>query len=208
VEPGWKAVHLDDTEAVPWNASEVTWRPVRQSLGAQIIGLGAYTAERVGQELIEAHTETQDGRGHQEIYVVLRGRASFTLNGSVLDAPAGTFVLVEAHVHRHATAVEPHTAVLALGGPPTFEPSSSEWIERARWHLRTDPELARRIIDDLRATHPHSPGIEIGEALLALGRDDRQTAERILTALLSREPALAEPLATDADLGPLVRSHD
>jgi hypothetical protein len=42
--------------------------PVRHALGAQIIGLGVYTADRVGQELIEAHTETHDGRGHQEIY--------------------------------------------------------------------------------------------------------------------------------------------
>lgn len=205
MEPRWKAVHLDQVEAVPWLGSELTWRPLRHALGARVIGIAAFTAERVGQELIEAHTETQDGRGHEEIYVVLRGRASFTLNNTALDAPEGTLVLVPADVHRHATAAEPETAVLALGGPPTFEPSASEWIERARPHIRSDPNLAGRIIDELRAVSPDSPGIAIGEALLAVGRKDRQTATRTLSALLAREPALADKLATDPDLGRLLR---
>jgi quercetin dioxygenase-like cupin family protein len=52
--------------------------------------------------------------------VVLRGRASFTLNGTPLDAPAGTFVLVPPGVHRHATAADAGTAVLALGAELTL----------------------------------------------------------------------------------------
>ena len=201
---GWKAVRLDDVEAVPWRGSELTWRPLRHALGAQIAGISAYTAEHDGQDVVEAHTERDDGRGHQEVYVVLRGSATFTLDGEPLDAPAGTVVLVEPHVHRHAIAREPHTAVLAFGGPTSFEPSADEWIERARPHIRTDPERAQRIVDDLRTQRPGSPGIGIADALLALGRDDRDTAKALLTEVIGRHPDLAEPLAADPDLGCLL----
>jgi mannose-6-phosphate isomerase-like protein (cupin superfamily) len=201
---GWKAVRLDDVEAVPWRGTELTWRPLRHALGARIAGIAAYTAERRGQEIVEAHTERDSGRGHEELYVVLRGRATFTLDGEALDAPAGTLVLVEPQVHRHAAAREPRTAVLAFGGPASFEPSASEWIERARPHIRTDPERARRIVDELRAERPDSAGIPIAEALLALGRDDRDAAAALLAELVGGRPELAEPLAADPDLGSLV----
>jgi hypothetical protein len=55
--PGRKAVHVDDVEAVPWLGTELTWRPVRQTLGAQIVGIAAFTAERAGQEIVEGHSE-------------------------------------------------------------------------------------------------------------------------------------------------------
>jgi quercetin dioxygenase-like cupin family protein len=199
---GWTAVRLDELEAIPWPGTELTWRPVRHPLGAQIVGMGAFTAERAGQEVVEAHRESEGGMGHQEIYVVLRGRATFTLDGEQLDAPAGTFVRVEPHVHRHAVAVEAGTAVLALGGMPVFEPSSSEWIERARPHIRSDPERARAIVDDLRAQRPASPGIPIADALLALGAGDRAAA---VAALGDVDPRYREALRADPDLGPLLR---
>src|SRR3954464_8467231 len=90
--PGWKALGIDAIEAVPWRGTELVWRPVRQALGTRIAGMGGYTADRPGQVVIEGHTESEDGMGHQEVYVVLRGRATFTLDGTELDAPAGTFV--------------------------------------------------------------------------------------------------------------------
>jgi hypothetical protein len=99
--------------------------------------------------------------------------------------------------------------VLALGGPATFEPSASEWIERARPYVRTDRERARRIVDELRAQKRGSPGVPIAEALLALGRGDREGARGTLQELLAREPGLRAPLAADPDLGPLLeRAQD
>jgi len=80
--PGWKVVALDDVEAVPWLGGELQWRPLRQALGTRIVGMAAYTATRAGQEVVEAHAESAGGRGHEEVYVVLRGRALFTLDGA------------------------------------------------------------------------------------------------------------------------------
>jgi hypothetical protein len=130
VAEGWTCLRLDEVEALPWVGTELEWRPLREALDTRIVGMAAFTAARVGQELIEGHTEDDGGRGHEEVYVVLRGRATFTLDEATLDAPAGTFVRVSPAVLRRAVAAEPDTAVLALGGPPTFEPSASEWIER------------------------------------------------------------------------------
>ena len=117
--------------------------------------MGAYTAAAVGQAVVEGHREAGDGRGHEEVYVVLRGRATFTLDGTDLDAPAGTFVVVsDPSVHRRAVAAEADTAVLALGGPPTFEPSPSEWVERARPLAATDPARARALLAEALAMRP------------------------------------------------------
>ena len=198
---GWAAIRLDEAEAIPWPYAELTWRPLRHPLGTRIVGMAAFTAERAGQEVVEAHREADDGMGHEEVYVVLRGRATFTLDGTTLDAPAGTFVRVDPAVHRHAVAAEAGTAVLALGGEPGFQPSSSEWIERARPHIRSNPERAAEIVDDLRAQQPDAPGIPIAEALLAVGRGDTEAARAALSAV---DPRYRESLRADPDLGPLV----
>jgi hypothetical protein len=198
---GWQSVRIDDLDAIPWPGAATTWRPLRQAIGARIVGMGAYTAEAAGEDVVEPHRDA-DGMGHEEVYVVLRGRATFTLDGAALDAPAGTVVRVDPEVHRHAVAAEPETAVLALGGHPTYEPSSSEWIERARPHIRSAPERARAIVEDLRAQRPDSPGLPIADALLAAGRGDRDAA----TAALSRvDPRYRDALRADPDLGELVR---
>jgi mannose-6-phosphate isomerase-like protein (cupin superfamily) len=197
----WKAVRIDELEAIPWPGATTTWRPLRHAIDARIAGMAAYTAEEAGQDVVEPHRETDGGVGHHEVYVVLRGRATFTLDGTELDAPAGTVVRVDPEVHRHAVATEPRTAVLALGGDPTFAPSSSEWIERARPHIRTEPERARVIVEDLRAQRPDSPGLPIAEALLAVGRGDRTAAAEALSRV---DPRYREPLRADPDLGDLV----
>jgi hypothetical protein len=41
--------------------------------------------------------------------------------------------------------------VLAVGGPPTFEPAGSEWLELARPHFETDPERAEAGREELLA---------------------------------------------------------
>ena len=203
--PGWRALGLEEVEPQPWPETELTWHPLREALGTRIVGMAAFVGSRVGQEVVEGHSEAEGGRGHEEVYVVLRGRASFRLGDAELDAPAGTFVLVsEPAVYRRAVAAEPDTVVLALGGPPTFQPSASEWIERARPHLRSDPARARRILDDLRAARPGSVGVAIGEALFAAAQGDSAAAREELEAVLAEEPDLRPALAKDPDLAPLL----
>jgi hypothetical protein len=201
-ENKWRSIQLEEVEAVPWRGSELIWRPVRSALGTRVVGIAAYTAERAGQPLIEEHCEDEDGRGHEEIYVVLSGTATFTLDGERLDAVAGTFVLVSPQVHRSAVAGEPGSAILAIGGPSTFLPAESEWIERARPHIRSDPKLAAELVDDLRVAQPDSPGLLVADALLALGRGEQQLALDCVADVLRRWPQAEPALRADPDLGP------
>jgi hypothetical protein len=99
---------------------------------------------------------------------LLRGRARFRVDGADIEAPAGTFLRVDAQAHGEAIALEPGTAVIALGGESTFDPSPSEWLERARPHIRSDPTRAREIFDALRRARPVDRANDVAEALLAV----------------------------------------
>jgi len=46
-----------------------------------------------GQDVVEPHTESPE-LGHEELYFVARGTATFTIDGESFDAPAGTYVFV------------------------------------------------------------------------------------------------------------------
>jgi hypothetical protein len=94
--------------------------------------------------------------------------------------------------------------VLALGGESVFRPSASEWIERARPHIRADPERARGIVEELRRALAGDPGVDVAEALLALGAGDVAAARAIARRLIAEQPELHAVLASDPDLGPLL----
>jgi quercetin dioxygenase-like cupin family protein len=123
---GYEVASVDELEELPINNGEFVWRPVRRRFGISAFGSNAYTA-RAGQRVVEEHFEKD---GHEEMYVVLRGRATFTLGEDEVDAPAGTLVFVRPGTKRGAIAVEDGTAVLAVGAKPgvVFEPSPWEDI--------------------------------------------------------------------------------
>jgi mannose-6-phosphate isomerase-like protein (cupin superfamily) len=197
-------VALDEVEQIDWRRTGITWRPVRRALGADIVGIAVFTADRSGEVVVEPHTEVDGGRGQQEIYVVLRGKARFVIDGTEVEAPAGTLLRVDPQAHREAVATEAGTAVLALGGESTFEPSASEWIERARPHIRANSSRAREIIEDRRRELPGDRGIDAGEALLALGQGDEPTARAIVGHLVKDLPHIRKVLAEDPDLRALL----
>jgi mannose-6-phosphate isomerase-like protein (cupin superfamily) len=127
VADGWRSVRLDEIEPIPVVGGKLLWRPVRRTLDVGAFGINAYVAPNSGDDVVEEHTEGT--LRHEEVYVVLAGRATFTLDDDTLDAPAGTVVFVrDPAVKRHARAEEPGTTVLAVGGPrgSAYEPSSWE----------------------------------------------------------------------------------
>jgi quercetin dioxygenase-like cupin family protein len=145
VTQGYEVAHVDELEELPINQGEFVWRPVRKRFGISAFGTNAYTA-RAGQRVLEEHTE-QDG--HEEMYVVLRGRATFTLGDDEVDAPAGTLVFARPGTKRGAIAAEDDTAVLAVGAKPgeVFEPSAWEDIFAAfSYAEKGDVDRARKLI--------------------------------------------------------------
>ncbi len=122
---GWDAANLSEIEELP-GPGTLRWTPVRRHFDVRAFGVNAYTAAEAGQDVVEEHTE--EALGHEELYVVVAGSATFTLDGEELDAPAGTLVyLSDPTVKRRAVAKEPRTTVLALGGKPGAPYEISAW---------------------------------------------------------------------------------
>jgi hypothetical protein len=124
---GYTRVALADLPTLP--DGDAAWAPVRHALDIAAFGVNAFTAARSGSVVIEDHDES-DSR-HEELYVVLAGRAEFTIDGESLDAPAGTLIAVrDPDLRRVARAAQAQTTVLAVGGTAgaAFEPR--EWESR------------------------------------------------------------------------------
>jgi mannose-6-phosphate isomerase-like protein (cupin superfamily) len=119
---GYEVARVDDLDVMPVNGGEFVWRPVRRRFGISAFGTNGYSAEKAGQRVIEEHYERD---GHEEMYVVLRGRATFALDDEEVDAGPGTLVFVRPGTRRGAVAAEDDTFVLAVGAKPgvVFEPS-------------------------------------------------------------------------------------
>ena len=198
-----RVVHLDDIEAIP-GPGTLTWHPVRAHLGLRAFGTNAYTASRVGDDVVEPHDENPD-LAHEELYFVARGRATFTLDGETFDTPAGTYVFVpDPATHRHAVAQEPGTTVLSFGGPPTFEPSAWEWMFRAVALADSDPAAAREIVRDGLDKHPESPGLRVALARVRLSEGDEAGARAALADAIERQAEVEDYVRQDAALGRLL----
>ena len=81
-----------------------------------------------GDEVVEEHTE--ETLGHEEIYAVVAGRATFTVDGEEVDAPAGTLVyLDDPQQRRAARRRRGGDDGAAIGGVPgEHEPSAWEYF--------------------------------------------------------------------------------
>jgi hypothetical protein len=151
-----KTLRIDEIEGLPV-VGTLSWKPVRRPLGITAFGVNAYTAANAGDEVVEEHTET--ALGHEEIYVVLRGHATFTVDGEEVDAPWGTIVYLDDPAQkRHAVAKEAGTTVLAVGGVPgKHEPSPWEYFFPALPAYNAgDWDEARRILEEALQEKDHS----------------------------------------------------
>jgi len=206
----WDSVRLDEIEPIPVIDGTLLWRPVRRTLDIGAFGINAYVAINAGDDVVEEHTERS--LGHEEAYVVLAGRATFTLDDETVDAPAGTVVFIrDVDVKRHARAEEPGTSVLAIGGPrgAAYEPSPWEDYFAAERH-RTAGDYGAYVaeLEDALRRRPDHPAtlynLACAEALA--GRDD-DAVEHLRRALELR-PELAEHVRSDEDFVSLRERSD
>lgn len=200
----YRVVALDDLDRIPVSHG-LEWRPIRRRLGIRAFGMNAYTAEQPGDWVVEEHRE---GSGHEEVYVVVRGRARFTVGDDEVDAPAGTLVYVaDPQVLRKAVSEEHGTTVLAVGGWPdrAFEPSGWEWsfeaepLSKAGRH-----EEALAIMQDAVEQFGESaPGLyHVARFEARAGRTDEAQAH--LRRALELRPDFREHAERDDDLAPLL----
>src|SRR5262249_51385616 len=131
-------------------------------------------AGAAGEEVVEDHTELFD----EEAYVVIRGHATFTVDGEEIDAPWGTIVFLEdLNQQRSAIAKEPGTTVLAIGGRPGAHPVSSwEYIfPSLPARNAEDWDTARTLLEEAVAERPEIPAIRyhLAQVEARAGNGDR-----------------------------------
>jgi len=162
---GYELIHVDDIEEI--DDGRCPWHPVRHHFGISSFGINAWTGHGVGDRIINEHEEDDPGVEQEEIYLVLRGRAAFELDGERRDAPAGTFVFVKPGVRRTAFAEEPETTVVAVGGVPgqAYEVSGWEmWAPvRPLYASGAYAEAADKAAE-LAAAHPEYPALAYNAA--------------------------------------------
>jgi quercetin dioxygenase-like cupin family protein len=197
---GYEVVHVDELEELPITNPQGTFvlRPVRRRFGIMAFGTNAYTAD-TGQRLLEEHFERDN---HQEMYVVLRGRATFTLGDDEVDAPAGTIVYAQPGTRRGAVAAEDRTAVLAVGAKPgvVFEPSPWEDIFVANAYAdKGDLEGGRALMASALEKHPDAWQGLFNAACLEARVGDPERAFDYLKRSIELEPEAREYAQNDSD---------
>ena len=98
----YRVATIDELQDIAYR-QDTHMRPVRHHLGITAFGTNAWTAANEGDRLMPEHEEDE---GIEELYVVLRGRARFEIDGETVDAPEGTLVFVPPETNRTAFAEE------------------------------------------------------------------------------------------------------
>jgi mannose-6-phosphate isomerase-like protein (cupin superfamily) len=198
----YKVLALADLERVP--LAHGTWRPMRRPLGVTAFRINAYTADRAGDSVIEPHDETSPGAGgHEELYLTVAGRATFTVAGQAIDAPTGTMVLVEPETRREAVVAEDSTTVVVIGGRPgaAMPPSPFEyWYSAIPAEQAGDFERAYRIVAEGLEHWPDHGSLHYALGCYAARMDRRAQALAHLRIAFAEDPRTREWAASDSDL--------
>ena len=197
----YEVAHIDELEAFPVDDEGLTWRPIRRRFDIRAFGTNAYTATTAGQRVVEEHEESDN---HEELYVVIAGRATFTLDGDEIDAPPGTLVFCRPGARRGAVAQEPGTTILAIGAKRgvVFEPSAWEDTFAGAGYARLgNLERARETFRNAIEKHPGEWKGHYNWACSEATAGDREVALEQLEKAAAIDPdAVRRWAAEDSDL--------
>ena len=119
-----RLLHLAEVPEIAIDAGR--WQPLNKSLGIRTFGVNAVAMDPDDGSDIE-HDEA--GSGHQEVYVVVTGRAAFRLGDEEVEAGPGDVVAADDPAEtRDYRAIEPGTRILCFGAGPGAEHDFGRWI--------------------------------------------------------------------------------
>lgn len=202
-EERYAVARLDEIERVRGGRL----RPIRAHFGMGVLGVTAWTAGP-GEPVVNDHDEKDSGQ--QELYFVLTGRATFTVEGGEVDAPAGTFVFVgDAAVQRKAIAAEPDTTVLALGAKQgeAYRGLGWEWSQDAFPLFGEERyEEAYEFLSRAAERHPEAANVLYNLACAEARIGKKDEAVEHLTRAIELYEGFTEIAKDDPDLEP-IRDH-
>jgi tetratricopeptide (TPR) repeat protein len=201
---GFDTASLDEIGRDP-NRPE--WIPIRRHFGIKAFGVNAWSASGPDDELIPEHEESSIG--HEELYLVVDGRATFTVGDDEIDASAGTAIFVrDPALIRGARAQLGGATVLTVGAKPREAFHISPWEVNAEMFPlfdRGDFVGVKRRLEPIVAANPEDAGalynLACAEALLG----ETDSALEHLGRAIAIEPRLAAQASDDDDFDVL---HD
>jgi hypothetical protein len=135
------------------------WAPLRRHFGIEAFGVNAWVAKEAGEVIVAEHDEATTG--HEELYLVTRGNATFRAGGEEHPAPEGSVLFVrDPAVRRAVVASEPGTTILSIGAKRGEAYAALPWESNY-------------------------------EAVLLFGEQDYAGAKRVLLDALERRPGNA-----------------
>jgi tetratricopeptide (TPR) repeat protein len=204
VTDGYDVARISDLE-LPQSGGQGVWATVRSHFDIQSFGVNAWGADEPGGQVIGEHDEaSSNGARHEELYVVLSGRATFTVDGETVDGTPGTLVFVrDPEVKRQAVAAEPGTRVLALGARRGEVFTPSQWERSApalSLFASAEYQRALELLEQQLAKYPDDPVVAYNVACAEsrVGRKD-DAVEHLRLAISGREN-LRELAKGDDDL--------
>ena len=207
----FRVLRLDEVDGYA-DEGRPRWHMIRAMLGIESFGINAWRATEAGQEIIGEHDELGDGAGrHEELYLVLAGRATFTVDGERVAAPSGSLVyLKDPEARRSAVADEAATTILVIGGRPGSAFTISPWersAEALRFWTTGEWNKAVDVLTVQLAEDPENANVLYNLAC-AESRDGRlEQALEHLRQAVELEPRFAANAQNDPDLG-AIRTHD
>lgn len=200
---GYEILSIDELERYPSTSASYVLRPLRRRLGFRPFGVNVWEGAAAGDQVIERHRETD---GAEELYVVLRGTARFTLGEETFDAPVGTLVHAPPGTLREATAVDAGTTVLAMGAKAgeTFEPSGWEDVYIAYAHLHAgEVDRGRALYREALEREPNAWQGAYNAACFEALAGDKDAAVEHLRRAVALDRSAREYATTDTDLDAL-----
>jgi tetratricopeptide (TPR) repeat protein len=194
-------VHIDE---IPKRANG--WIPIRDHLGITAFGINAWTKRSTDDAVIVPHAE--DSTGHEELYLVFRGHATYVVDDKEVDAPEGTILFVgDPSVRRGAQPVDDDTIVLTLGGKPGEPFAVSDWEASGEWNARAFPHYqeqryaeAAAVLREGIAAGVDNAGMHYNLACFLALAGERDEALEHLQQALREDRGLAEVARGDSDL--------
>jgi mannose-6-phosphate isomerase-like protein (cupin superfamily) len=197
----YRMTTVDELQDIAYR-QDTHMRPVRHHLGITAFGTNAWTAADVGDRLMPEHEEDE---GSEELYLVLRGRARFEIDGENVDAPQGMLLFVEPGTNRTAFAEEAGTTVLAVGSTVGQSYYVSGWEAWAEFYPLYEAGDYEAVIDRARETVEaggySTPLYNLACCEALAGRNEDAIAH--LRLAVARQPSLRELAKDDADFDAL-----
>jgi mannose-6-phosphate isomerase-like protein (cupin superfamily) len=197
----YSVARIEEIKGIEYR-EDTSLRPVRHHLGITAFGTNGWVAESVGDRLMPSHEEDP---GNEELYVVLRGRARFEIDGEAVDAPAGTLVFCRPEAGRTAFAEEAGTTVLAVGSTVGQPYHGGGWEVWAEFHPQYEAGDYEGVIERARETLEGSgyaaPLYNLACCESLAGRKEDAIAH--LAQAMESRPQLRDLAKEDTDFDPI-----